>query len=361
MIRCAVALLALAAVAAAVRPANEEPSLREQADRLGLLVGAAVDPKHFSEPAYSNTLAREFNMLEPENVMKWAFTEPARGRFQFASGDEVVAFAEAHRMKVRGHNLLWATHNPAWLSEGHFTPSALRKIMHRHIERVAGHYAGKVFGWDVVNEAFGAQGELRRSIWYDQPGIGLAGRGTAYIERAFRWTRQADPKALLFYNDYGAEGINPKSNAIYAMVKDFKQRGVPIDGVGLQAHVMLGAELSSVDANITRLARLGLQVHFTEMDVALPIRTDGEPSDSTALAEQAELYGHMAAVCATKPGCTAFQTWGLTDRYSWIPGSTHHKMGAGLLFDAGYRPKMAYRAVLDAFATVKQPPVRHAH
>lgn len=333
-------------LAASICPAQ---TLRQAAGQIGLLVGTAVNPRLFSNPDYAGVLAREFNMVEPENVMKWAATEPAEGRFNFGPGDEVVAFAETHDMKVRGHNLLWAIYNPAWLKQGHFTPKQLRRIMKRHIQTEVRHYRGKVFAWDVVNEAIGQNGEVKHSIWYDQPGIGLAGKGTEYVAQAFRWAHQADPKALLFYNDYDAEGLNAKSNAIYAMVKDFKQRGVPIDGVGLQMHLNLHHVPSNVAANIERLAELDLQVNITEMDVALPVNAEGK-ADPENLAKQAAIYQKMAAVCASHPACTAFQTWGFTDKYSWIPGFTKGKEGAALIFDAAYQKKPAYAAILNAFA-----------
>ena len=334
-------------------------SLRQEADRIGLLVGTAVDPDSFSQPDYAETLAREFNMVEPENVMKWTATEPAPGRFSFGPGDAVVAFAEAHHMKVRGHNLLWGTHNPGWLSQGRFNAQALHRLMKDHITTEVVHYRGKVFAWDVVNEAFDSAGHLKHSIWYDRPGIGLAGQGTAYVAQAFRWARAADPKALLFYNDYDAEGLNAKSDAIYAMVKDFKRRGVPIDGVGLQMHLLnLNRIPSSVEANIARLARLGVQVHITEMDVALPTGS-GLPG-AAELARQAAIYGQMASACAEQPACTAFQTWGFTDKYSWIPHFTKGTSGAALLFDSDYKPKPAYWAVFHAFANVaeKRPQIQ---
>ncbi len=335
---------------------RRQRTLREAADRIGILVGAAVDPRHFSEPDYAGTLAREFNMVEPENAMKWALTEPAPGQFDFDPGDAVVSFAEARQMKVRGHNLLWYEHNPKWLESGQFTPAELHGVMQRHITTVAGHYAGHVFAWDVVNEAFDSSGVLRHSIWFDQPGIGLADKGTAYIEQAFRWAHEADPKALLFYNDYAAEGINAKSDAIYAMVKDFKQRGVPIDGVGLQMHLSLGDvdKLSSLDANISRLAALGLQVQITELDVGLPITSDGQPRDPADTQRQADLYALVARTCVTSPACTAFQTWGFADKYSWIPGFTHGARGAGLPFDTQYQPKPAFEGVLNAFRSANR-------
>lgn len=325
-------------------------SLRQRADAIGLLVGAAVNPRLFSSPDYAGTLAREFNMVEPENVMKWSTIEPAEGRFNFGPGDEVVAFAKAHQMKVRGHNLLWAIYNPAWLTSGHFTPAELRAIMKRHIQTEVAHYRGKVFAWDVVNEAIGKDGRVKHSIWYDEPGIGLAGRGTEYVAQAFRWAHEADPNALLFYNDYNAEGLDAKSNAIYAMVKSFKRRGVPIDGVGLQMHLFDPNHIpAGIAANIRRLAKLGLVVNITEMDVALPLAHAGAAPTSQQLALEARVYGHVASICARHPACTAFQTWGVTDKYSWIPGYTKGKRGAALLFDIDYKPKPAFAAVLRAF------------
>lgn len=325
-------------------------SLRQKADKSGVLVGAAVAPAKFGEDAYAATLAREFNMVEPENVMKWGTLRPNRETFNFAPGDAVVAFAEAHGMKVRGHCLLWSEYNPGWLEKGNFTPAQLKEMLRAHITKVMKHYAGKVFAWDVVNESFLADGQVETSIWYDHPGIGLKEKGTAYIEQAFRWAREADPKALLFYNDYDTEGLNAKSDAVYEMVKDFKQRGVPIDGVGIQAHIFKAdmIEASSVAANFARLAALGLQIHITEMDVALPVDKDGRLLNQADLNRQADIYRLIAAACFAEPRCTAFQTWGFTDKYSWIPNWTKGEKGAALLFDESYAPKPAYKAVLDS-------------
>ena len=327
-------------------------SLQAEAERRGVLVGAAVDPRRFSEAFYSATLAREFNMIEPENVMKWGTIRPNQKTFNFGPGDQVVAFAEAHRMKVRGHCLLWSEYNPAWLAKGNFTPEQLSAMLKEHITKVMKHYAGKVFAWDVVNESFLADGSVETSIWYDSPGIGLKGKGTAYIEQAFRWARAADPKALLFYNDYDTEGLNPKSDAVYEMVKDFKRRGVPIDGVGLQAHIfnLDMKDISSISANLARLAALGVEVHITEMDVALPIDASGRLLDQSALLKQAEIYSLVATACFEQPRCKAFQTWGFTDKYTWIPEYTKGAKGVPLLFDQNYERKPAYKAVLDALA-----------
>ena len=324
-------------------------SLREPADKIGLLVGAAVNPALFAEAPYASTLAREFNMVEPENVMKWGAIRPAQDKFNFGPGDEVVAFAQSHKMKVRGHCLLWSEYNPVWLSKGNFTSEQLSRLLREHITTVMKHYSERVFAWDVVNEAFLANGAIEPSIWYDGPGIGFAGKGTAYIEQAFRWARAADPKALLFYNDYDTEGLNAKSDAVYAMVKDFKRRGVPIDGVGIQAHIFnFGLkEISSLAANLARLTALGVQVHITEMDVALPLDATAAVLDQSDLARQADVYRFVATACLQQPGCTAFQTWGFADKYSWIPGYTKGAKGRALLFDQSYAPKPAYNALRE--------------
>jgi endo-1,4-beta-xylanase len=246
---------------------------------------------------------------------------------------------------------LWHKYNPPWLNNGQFNESQLSELLKEHITTVMKHYAGQVFAWDVVNEAFDAKGGFEQSLWYDKPGIGFAGRKTAYIEQAFRWARAADPKALLFYNDYDTEGLNAKSDAVYAMVKDFRKRGVPIDGVGIQAHIfnLSLKEISSLAANMKRLAALGVQVHITEMDVALPIDAKGALVNEADLTRQADIYRFVARACLEQPACTVLQTWGFTDKYSWVPGYLKTK-GAALPFDQSYQTKPAYDALLEVLA-----------
>jgi endo-1,4-beta-xylanase len=352
-----------------------EQSLREAANASGMLIGAAVRPAQLSEAAYASTLAREFNMLEPEDALKWEVVHPERQSFDFPQADQIVDFATRHRMKVRGHTLVWHQQNPKWLTEEKYTSGDLAEILEQHIKTVVGHYRGKIFAWDVVNEAFDElrPGELRSTIWHNQPGIGLPENEAAsyeqrastnrvssepearrskqsfsYVERCFRWAHEADPQALLFYNEAEAETINPKSDAIYAMVRDFRQRNVPIDGVGFQMHIAnLRADVASISANIERFTALGVQVHISEMDVALPVDAEGNarPEDRQ---RQAEIYREIAHACLSHPGCTAIQTWGFTDRYSWIGSHSKQTQGAALLFDRYYRAKPAYEALRDA-------------
>ncbi len=323
-------------------------SLRQEAENAGLLIGTAVRPSQLSETAYASTLAREFSMVEAEDAMKWWVLRPDRASYDFRQGDELVRFAEAHQMKVRGHCLVWGRNNPDWLTQAHYTTRQLSRLLHEHINRVMRHYSGKVFAWDVVNEALDENGAVRDSLWYDQPGIGLSEKGTAYIERVFRWAHRADPHALLFYNEAEGEGINRKSDAIYAMVKGFKRRGVPIDGVGLQMHVPTpdGDISSNLSSNIARLTALGVQVHITELDVSLPLDSGGAPRAEDLL-RQAEVYRSIVRACLNNAGCTAIQTWGFTDKYSWIGSHSHGARGQALPFDRAYQPKSAYRAIFE--------------
>jgi len=341
--------------ALAVLTASTPQTLREAATASGVLVGTAVRPSLLSEAAYSATLAREFNMVEAEDAMKWWMVRPTAAGFDFAKGDDVVRFAEAHGMKVRGHCLVWDHNNPKWLAEGHFSPLQLSHLLQDHITTEMKHYAGQVFAWDVVNEALDENGNLKDSIWYNQPGIGLSNQGTAYVERSFRWAHDADPKALLFYNDNGGEGLNPKSDAIYAMLKDFKSRGVPIDGVGLQMHISrLDYDTDAVATNIERLTKLGLQVHITELDVSLLVDSQGEAQKEDVL-RQAEIYQGLLRACVRNLGCSAIQTWGFTDKYSWIGSHSHGTRGAALPFDRAYEPKPAYEAMIKELTAGRKP------
>lgn len=340
--------LALTAILLAQAAAGQ--SLRSLAAERNLRIGTAVEPSHLNEPAYAATLAREFNQVQPENSMKFGLVHPGPETYNFAPGDALIAFAQAHQMAVRGHTLVWHNQLPAWIKTGDRTPEQLSAILQDHIAKVVGHYAGKVYAWDVVNEAFDKDGTVRKYLWSSAPGIGLA--GTGFIEQALRWAHAADDQAKLFYNDFSAEGMNAKSEAIYQMARDFKQRGVPLDGIGMQMHFSPNAtpdaSLEKMEANFKRLTDLGLEVQITELDVKLP-----DPATEAMLTAQANRYRDIVTLCLKNPHCTAIQTWGFTDRYSWIPHQ-NPGFGAALLFDRDYQPKPAYTAIQKAFLDTRR-------
>ena len=179
--RVPVLVLATAALCVGFGAGVREQSLRDAAQASGMLIGTAVRPAQLSEKAYSSTLAREFNMLEPEDVLKWEVVHPEPQSFDFSQADQIMIFATRHGFKVRGHTLVWHQQNPKWLTDGRYTSGELAQILEKHIKTVVGHYRGKIFAWDVVNEAFDELnvGELRSTIWLNQPGIGLAGNEVA--------------------------------------------------------------------------------------------------------------------------------------------------------------------------------------
>jgi endo-1,4-beta-xylanase len=325
-------------------------TLRQAAEGRHITVGTAAASAYLAEADYAATLGSEFSQLQAENEMKFGAIHPRPDSdpnpYNFKGGDALVAFAQSHTMVVRGHTLIWHNNVPDWVKNGGYSAPQLAEILHGHIKTVMTHYASKVYAWDVVNEAFNDDGTMRHTVWYDQPGIG-AGTGTEYIEQALRWAHEADPSAKLFYNDYDAEIINKKSDAIYAMAKDFKKRGVPLDGVGFQMHVSLKfddpAKLASFAKNLERFAKLGLELQITELDVRL------NASSAASLAAQAKLYSEITTLCVRQPACKALQTWGFTDKHSWIP-AFYKGQGWALLWNEKYHKKPAYAAVHYALA-----------
>ncbi len=318
--------------------AGDPDTLRYLASQRGLLIGAAVDTDALqSDPAYAQALGREFNLVVPENVMKFSKIHPERQTYDFAAPDALVNFASANGMLVRGHTLVWYVEDPEWVNSSGSTKEELKQILHDHISTVVGRYKGRIFAWDVVNEALDDSGQLRDSVW-------LRGIGPEYIDLAFRWAHEADPNALLFYNDFKGEGLGPKSDAIYNLVKGLHERGVPIGGVGLQMHVSLDDHPSAADikSNIERLAQLGLVVHITEMDVRL-----ADPPDANSLNAQAQIYKDVLEACLSeKKACQALLTWGFTDKYSWIP-NFYSGFGSGFIFDSSFNPKPAYNLMKE--------------
>jgi endo-1,4-beta-xylanase len=316
---------------------GQVPTLRAAAG--SRLIGSAVGvPRLHTDSAYAAILGREFNSVTPENAMKWESVEPTQGQPNFSDADEIVAFAQSHGQKVRGHNLVWHSQLPAWLAGGNFTSAQLHDILAGHIALEAGRYKGQIYAWDVVNEPFADDATLRDDLW-------LKGLGSGYIADAFRWAHAADPEAKLYINDYGVEGIKPKSDAMYDLVKSLKATGVPIDGVGIQGHLSTQYPFPDdmVD-NIRRFAALGVEVAVTELDVRVPL-----PSRAAELTTQADYYSRAVAACVAVVGCVGITVWEYTDKYSWIPGFFAGE-GAACLYDENLVPKAAYGAVLAALA-----------
>ncbi len=322
--------------------------------------GAAVTPEQLRSPTTAAFIAHHFRVLVAENVMKPQFISPkAEGQYTFADADVIVDFARANGMKVRGHTLVWYAQLAPWLlNEAGGTVSRATMIarMERYITDVVSHFKGRVYAWDVVNEAF----------QFDEPGAATDGNGMRmsdyrriigpeYIEIAFRAAAKADPDALLFYNDY--ETQNPKKvAAIIAMVKDLKAKGVKIDGIGHQSHCARSwPKVADVETAIDAFASLGLTQHITELDIALnqnladTLVTAATPE---LLNAQAERYRALMTLYMRKhQQVTGVLVWGISDAYTWLTSWPSKRFEAPLLFDTQLKAKPAYAAVMDVART----------
>ncbi|NUT96186.1 MAG: 1,4-beta-xylanase [Saccharothrix sp.] len=320
--------VALSAAALVATSANAATTLGASAAQSGRYFGAAVAAYKLSDSTYVGILNREFNMITPENEMKIDATEPTQGQFSFGNADRIVNHARSQGMQVRGHTLAWHSQQPNWMQgmEG----SALRSAILNHVTQVATYYKGKIYAWDVVNEAFedGSSGARRNS--------NLQRTGNDWIEAAFRAARAADPGAKLCYNDYNTDDwTHAKTQAVYRMVQDFKSRGVPIDCVGFQSHFNPQSPVpSNYQTTLQNFANLGVDVQITELDI--------EGSGST----QASNYDRVTKACLAVTRCNGITVWGIRDSDSW------RASGTPLLFDGSGNKKAAYTAVLDALNSV---------
>ncbi|MCM2517443.1 endo-1,4-beta-xylanase [Streptomyces griseoincarnatus] len=318
----------------------------------GFVIGTAVaggghhleqdypDPFTYDKE-YRKVLGREFSSVSPENQMKWDYIHPERDRYDFGQADAIVEFARKNRQVVRGHTLLWHSQNPAWLEEGDFTKAELRGILRQHITKVVGRYKGKIQQWDVANEIFDDQGNLRT-----QENIWIRELGPEIVADAFRWAHKADPKAKLFFNDFNVESVNAKSDAYYALVKDLLKQRVPVHGFSVQGHLSTRYGFpGDLADNLHRFDALGLETAVTELDVRMDVPEGSLPTPAQEK-QQAEYYQRVLEACLDVEGCNSFTIWGFTDKYSWVPVFFEGE-GFATVMTEDFDRKPAYYALRD--------------
>jgi len=319
-------------------------SLRELANKRGIYIGAAVNVDLLAKDReYKGLLQKEFNMVVPENVMKWKHIRPDKNTFSFEKADELVAFAEGNKMVVRGHTLVWGTEMPDWFVQ--LNSEEMYKSLEEHINKVAGRYKKKIYAWDVINEALTDEGEfnndcLTRTI------------GPKYLELSLKLARETDPNAKLFWNEWGADCLNKRSDKFYELVKELLSKKIPLDGVGFQMHTGLGRpktttplpDVENVRKNFERFEKLGLEIHITEMDVQIQ---DGQGSWNERLDQEADFYRDILKMTLDISNFKAIVLWGVNDKYSWISNWLTHNEDAPLLFDKNNKPKPAYFAIKE--------------
>ena len=320
------------------------------------LIGCAGDvPGRYSEAELAN-IKLHYNIITPENSMKPQPTHPSEETYNFATPDALVEWATENNLKVWGHTLVWHAQTGNWFFRGTNGESASRELalerLKKHIMTIAGRYKGKLLGWDVVNESIadGGTGEtenLRKSSWYRTVGPDV-------LTLAFKWAREADPEAKLYYNYYnieqGAEANRGKHASSMLLLKRLIKEGAPIDGVGIQGHWHLTTNLEDVEKAIENYASLGLKVSITELDVTATgsntgaFQTDGGTNSVTAEAfqKQAEVYRKLFQIFLKhEKSIDRVTFWGISDRRSW------RSRQRPLLFDSQLQPKPALQAILD--------------
>jgi len=319
-----VGVFAAAGVALVMPAAEAATTLGASAAQSGRYFGTAIAAGKLNDSAYTAIANREFDMVTAENEMKIDATEPNQNQFNYTNGDRIANWASSNGKRLRGHTLAWYSQQPGWMQS--MSGSTLRNAMLNHVTQVATHYRGKIYAWDVVNEAFADDGSGGRRD------SNLQRTGNDWIEVAFRAARTADPGAKLCYNDYNIDNwSHAKTQGVYNMVRDFKSRGVPIDCVGLQAHFNSGNPVpGNFQTTVSSFAALGVDVQITELDI------QGSGSD------QANKYRTVVNACLAVSRCTGITVWGVRDSDSWRSGDTP------LLFDGSGNKKAAYTSTLDA-------------
>ncbi|WP_074488644.1 endo-1,4-beta-xylanase [Mucilaginibacter polytrichastri] len=332
--------------------------------------------------ADSALIVKEFNSITPENDMKMGPIHPSENVYNWKNADAIVDFAVSHHIKIRGHNLCWHAQEAAWMFTGtdgkQVTKEVLLKRLKDHIFAVAGRYKGKIYAWDVVNEAVDDSNDTaqiyRKSNWYN------ICNGPEFIEAAFRYAHEADPKAKLYYNDYNSE--HPvKREKIYKLLKNLVDNHVPIDGVGMQAHWKLNdPSAEELRKALDEVTSLGLKVQFTELDITIRLPQPQPAPGSTPViattpptpdpgytpeleAKQMAQYKMVFEIFRQyKKSITSVTFWNVSDRYSWLDGRGGGLAGGAaasnnaprvvrkaypLLFDTNRQRKKAYGSVVN--------------
>ncbi|OGE49534.1 hypothetical protein PENARI_c021G07087 [Penicillium arizonense] len=334
-------LSAIALALAGVLPQlTQAAGLNTAAVAKGLLYfGSATDNPELTDSAYLTQLSNrdDFGQITPGNSQKWDATEPTQNTFSFTKGDVIADLASTNGQKLRCHNLVWHSQLPSWVSSGTWTNATLIAAMKNHITNVVTHYKGKCYAWDVVNEALNEDGSYRSSIFYTTI-------GEAYLPIAFAAAAAADPSVKLYYNDYNIESPGSKSTGAQKIVKLVQSYGAKIDGVGLQAHFIVGStpSKSAQTTNLAAFTALGVEVAYTELDIRMTL-----PSTAALLAQQSTDYQDTVAACVANAKCVGVTIWDYTDKYSWVP-STFSGQGAACPWDDNLVKKPAYTGILNA-------------
>ncbi|WP_158847606.1 endo-1,4-beta-xylanase [Algibacter sp. L1A34] len=316
-------------------------------------IGTAININRLLNDAKLQKLEIEnFNSITATSDMKMQAILPAENKYNWKTVDTILHYAKTHNQRLFGHNLIWHSSTPKWVREkGEKDSVWLDDFMQQYIKTYVKRYKGKVAAWDVVNEAFESSGgNYRESLWYKK-------LGKSYIEKAFRYAHEADPTAVLFYNDFNIERDTVKLNAVLNMVKEFKAKGVPISGIGFQMHIRMDIPNEVIANSLKKAAATGLQIHLSEVDIIFNTHNDerlGGIQNYSVLTDemkqaQAEKYKNLIKMykeIVPKAQQFGITFWDFTDRDSWIKGFFNLKDWP-CIYDDNLQPKPAYFGVLE--------------
>ncbi|MEO6807162.1 MAG: endo-1,4-beta-xylanase [Edaphobacter sp.] len=336
-------------------------SLKARTAARGLLTGCAVNAALFrDDEGFRRLIAEQYNIVVPENCLKWNILRPTAEAYSFADADSLVTFAEVHGMKVRGHNFVWHEALPGWFA-GTVNKGNAKKLLVDHIRTVGGRYRGKIHSWDVVNEAIWIPDGRPDGLRSSSPWFQILGPG--YIDLAFRTAREADPTALLTYNDYSIEydEDGKKRAAVLGLLRRMKADNVPLDALGIQSHIHAVSKdgfSRGVRELMDGAKALGLQVFLTELDV----NDDAVTAVDTAERDKvvAEVYHSYLTTALAGAEVKAVLTWGASDKNTWLNQGTKfrkqhpNRLQRPLPFDPDYAPTLAFFAMRESFDRAKK-------
>jgi endo-1,4-beta-xylanase len=306
-------------------------------------IGTAIDFNTLeSDPLYKSIALKQFNSITPENIFKAEYIHPEPLFFNWTQADSLASFCQQNNKRIYGHTLIWHKQLPQWILDYQGNSSDWEQLMKTHIQTIVAHFKNKVTAWEVVNEAFNEDGTLRNNIWKQKI-------GSSYIEKAFVFAKEADPNALLFYNDYNLEMNPTKRQSVISLLNNLRNRGVRVDGIGIQMHVNTSyPEPSQIASAFQEIAANNFKIHVSELDISInPYNQNIEPS-AKVLTEQADLLGNIVFNYNEIPvqyqyGITF---WGISDKNSWIR-YFYNREDYPLLYDDDYLPKPCYCKLIE--------------
>ncbi|KAI0696912.1 endo-beta-1,4-glucanase [Cytidiella melzeri] len=324
-----------------------------------LYFGTATDNPELTTTAYTAILDDNtmFGQITAANSMKWDATEPSQGQFTFSGADQIANLAKANGQLLRGHNCVWHNQLPSWVSNGKFTAAQLTSVIQVHCGTLVGRYKGQTCTLSYfcpqhsyLPAPYDSQMPGMSSTPFNDDGtfgtnVFFTTLGTSYISIALNAARQADPNAKLYINEFNIESPGAKSTAMQNLVKSLKQSNVPIDGIGLQSHFIVGEtpSMSSQVQNMNAFTALGVEVAITELDVRMTL-----PSTPALLAQQKADYTSTISACQAVQKCVGVTVWDWTDKFSWVPGAFAGE-GAACPWDENFVRKPAYDGIAIGF------------